>query len=393
MKLPCELIRDLLPLYEDDACSQSSRAIVEEHLQNCESCRGLLRGVLPLPEVEIEAKAEEKAAARSFRKIRRRWAASVLAVLVALPLIAAVVVLSVGQVRGEGFCFTNLDDIYAAARFVVTVCDGDYEKAAQYLDHTVDYSSIQEVLASAQEDYLPKLTPVDIGGERWLVSRDFSEKYLQDYEDAMQTWSYFLFNGVDMVPIPVAVWERLAGQTPPAMTAENGIYTLEDGKRFRLVQTQWGDYLVTEHTWDCLENTETVQWCYTLDLMPETMYHDLLSELEEYAQQQWQSGQDWNAWAKDVTMEEYTALRNAEFVQEMTACRDSGITLEYRGIGDIYNIEGEWTVYVEVTADYGGESKVIGIGLHVSGGRVNATSFYHKNRSTAWMEKLIEAFI
>ena len=33
MKLPCDIVQDLLPLYEDDLCSQATREAVEEHLR------------------------------------------------------------------------------------------------------------------------------------------------------------------------------------------------------------------------------------------------------------------------------------------------------------------------------------------------------------------------
>lgn len=39
MKYPCEMIRDLLPLYIDGVCSETSREIVEEHLSGCQPCR------------------------------------------------------------------------------------------------------------------------------------------------------------------------------------------------------------------------------------------------------------------------------------------------------------------------------------------------------------------
>ena len=39
MKINCEVIRDLLPLYADDVCSAASREMVEEHLQDCNDCR------------------------------------------------------------------------------------------------------------------------------------------------------------------------------------------------------------------------------------------------------------------------------------------------------------------------------------------------------------------
>ena len=41
MKYDCEVIKDLLPLYHDEICSENTKTIVEEHLQECESCRKL----------------------------------------------------------------------------------------------------------------------------------------------------------------------------------------------------------------------------------------------------------------------------------------------------------------------------------------------------------------
>lgn len=38
MKYSCELIRDLMPLYKDQACSRESAAAVEEHLTECADC-------------------------------------------------------------------------------------------------------------------------------------------------------------------------------------------------------------------------------------------------------------------------------------------------------------------------------------------------------------------
>ena len=39
MKVPCEVVRDLLPLYHDQICSAESRRLTEEHLAHCEACR------------------------------------------------------------------------------------------------------------------------------------------------------------------------------------------------------------------------------------------------------------------------------------------------------------------------------------------------------------------
>ncbi len=37
----CEVVQDLLPLYEDGCCSRQSRELVEAHLETCEACRRL----------------------------------------------------------------------------------------------------------------------------------------------------------------------------------------------------------------------------------------------------------------------------------------------------------------------------------------------------------------
>ena len=42
MKYQCEMIRDLLPLYHDGVCSESSRQAVEAHLAECSECCGYL---------------------------------------------------------------------------------------------------------------------------------------------------------------------------------------------------------------------------------------------------------------------------------------------------------------------------------------------------------------
>ena len=41
-KYNCDVIQDLLPLYQDDICSESSKSIVEEHLTECPSCKDIL---------------------------------------------------------------------------------------------------------------------------------------------------------------------------------------------------------------------------------------------------------------------------------------------------------------------------------------------------------------
>ena len=66
MKLPCYLVRDLLPLYKDEVCEPETAADVREHLEGCTDCRPLweaLQTAAPLEEAVDQAKAQEQAAA------------------------------------------------------------------------------------------------------------------------------------------------------------------------------------------------------------------------------------------------------------------------------------------------------------------------------------------
>ena len=39
MNYPCEIIRDLLPLYIDNICNEKSRQAIDQHLVDCEACQ------------------------------------------------------------------------------------------------------------------------------------------------------------------------------------------------------------------------------------------------------------------------------------------------------------------------------------------------------------------
>ena len=90
MKLDCEVIRDLLPLYAEHMASPASTALVEEHLQKCEACRAELEQMeqpVPVrPEPQPDAPLRRIRAALQRKSIRAAIG-SVLAALCALALI------------------------------------------------------------------------------------------------------------------------------------------------------------------------------------------------------------------------------------------------------------------------------------------------------------------
>lgn len=67
----CDVVKDLLPLYLDNVCTESSKVLIEKHIAECENCKNILadfKKELPLPK-EIEKNIEDK---RLFKKFRRK---------------------------------------------------------------------------------------------------------------------------------------------------------------------------------------------------------------------------------------------------------------------------------------------------------------------------------
>ena len=86
----CEVIRDLLPLYEDGAASEESQELVRTHLKDCPACREELRKMrtpisLPPDEDEEAVKRYLARQAELRRKENRRLA------MIGIPLVAVLV--------------------------------------------------------------------------------------------------------------------------------------------------------------------------------------------------------------------------------------------------------------------------------------------------------------
>lgn len=127
MKLPCEIIDDLLPLYEDGVCNETTKDAVREHLDSCPRCRGrMTENTLSVPEAPFEDAGRESAAAKkSFQKVKRVWITS-LAVVLAVALL----------ISGGAYVYIRalLPLDYAAClaqgeEFIRHLRDGEFEEA------------------------------------------------------------------------------------------------------------------------------------------------------------------------------------------------------------------------------------------------------------------------
>lgn len=75
MKYSCNLIRDLIPLYCDEVCSEESREAVETHMKECEECQSFYHEMkqTTLVQESIEDSSYEDQQLASMKKIKKKW--------------------------------------------------------------------------------------------------------------------------------------------------------------------------------------------------------------------------------------------------------------------------------------------------------------------------------
>ena len=133
--MKCEIIKDLLPAYCDCVCSLETAAEIEQHTQNCESCKKLLEDyrsdIEPLNKVEPE---------KPFRKIKRGIFRNKLVIAVLIILLAgilyAVGYLTYGQIVREPNIpsFETIISSQKAKKIVKKICAGDIDSAMENIE-------------------------------------------------------------------------------------------------------------------------------------------------------------------------------------------------------------------------------------------------------------------
>ena len=117
----CEVIRDLLPLYADDACSAASCDLVEAHVRNCVECRTVLAR-LRNSEIEQDLQTEKQDVIRYGAKRFKRRSAAIGALIAGLFTIPILVCLIVNLASGHAldWFFVVLAALAVAASLIIT---------------------------------------------------------------------------------------------------------------------------------------------------------------------------------------------------------------------------------------------------------------------------------
>ena len=120
MNKHCEVIRDLLPLYADEVCSERSRELIEEHLRECPECSAMLEQ-LRTHEIEEGLQEEKEQVIEHQAKRFKRRSATVGSAVSGLFMIPVVVCLIVNLASGSplGWFFIVLAALAVAASLVI----------------------------------------------------------------------------------------------------------------------------------------------------------------------------------------------------------------------------------------------------------------------------------
>lgn len=156
--MKCEVVRDLLPLYDEKLCSAESTALVEEHIKTCASCQGLLED---LPKTELPKAAPNEI--KPFVKIKRRLRARVIGLIVLGVALLAVLIpvgyLTVNQIFhiNGGTDFEDLIYKHEVRQFAEMIAEGRMEEYAQRYDNVYLCDAPDGTSITFRSFYLEKL--------------------------------------------------------------------------------------------------------------------------------------------------------------------------------------------------------------------------------------------
>ena len=123
MKITCDIIRDLLPLYAEDMVSQDSKQLVDDHLCGCDECMKVLGQIMKSTPIPVETNTETLGKVKKMI-VRRRALSVVASILTVLTLASFVVtyLFAPFQLTAE----QALDDFYVRDDGAVVI---DYSSA------------------------------------------------------------------------------------------------------------------------------------------------------------------------------------------------------------------------------------------------------------------------
>lgn len=218
MKINCDIVEDLLPLYCDEVCSEESKKIIDEHLKECGCCKekfDLLNTDFVLADVSPDEKNTTKALSKTLSKIKKKYV--LIGCLIVLSLAVIVTSFFVGY---HWFTTAPEDNIEAL------------EKNAERYMGMWDYGNLEIVKTEKRGDYLAALCKDDKG-----------------------TWTLCVFDRDEIFENRWRTWGGTLGAERGVLTS----YNLGDSKGFTLI-VAFGAEIPDDVCWYTFENSQTIYY-------------------------------------------------------------------------------------------------------------------------------------
>ncbi len=223
MNMKCDVIRDLLPLYADEVCSEESKRLVEEHLCSCGSCKEELRVMrCGEPNAIAEEVNTAQAAEKAWKKNKVVTAEKVLLSVVLLFLL------------GVALFYPDMPmPVFEKDVRVSNVCqleDGTVYFQWEMTDGTIAAGRGRMFREKDGACYFVPLRAVIEAHMRWnnMLSPDIAERQRMDSEfihpyGKWSDWEQTVFEDMTAIYVgwgkdAILVWE--AGMELPAASAE-----------------------------------------------------------------------------------------------------------------------------------------------------------------------------
>lgn len=361
MKLSCDIVQDLLPLYTDGVCSGDSRRAVEAHLEGCPACRAAA-GVQELPPMEpTEAPRADQAVAKSIKRVRCRWLTSLAAMVLIVPLL----LLSWNQYRGTGLCFTNMDDTFTAWRFLHALETGDWETAAKMHDYSRDYESILDALERPVSNWDVSFTPFELENTPFMASA-----WLSRYgciPDTVEALYEFLYNRTGNAMIPLTLWEQVIAVEPEAVWQEGWQYWLGE-ELYSRITTPWGEFVVT----DGRGYDTAYEYCQYFDLVPAVIYEEAEAAIKANAQQVFNETHASYDYVAQMTEEEFIQYMTESYAADLAETEAMEVSFDCTSYRSAYAVgEGDWHIQFGLDITYQGETLETTVAIGIYDGKVS----------------------
>lgn len=182
--MDCKIIKDLIPLSEEGLCSEESKAMIEEHIKDCESCR-MLYEKMPVDSKSAPVPDEKE----TFKKVNRKmkkltWKSGICGVLL-LAILGGLGYLTFGQItKMDGLhSFETIIQSLEVRKMAKYIADKDFDSLVHEQGHSIDeyifiYTGILDEVKEIDIKILKETYEKDYGNTK-VKNISVKSRYLQ----------------------------------------------------------------------------------------------------------------------------------------------------------------------------------------------------------------------